>query len=365
MKSLSDCRVLLVDDTKTNIDVLVNGLKDEYKLSIALNGPAALASVKANPPDLILLDIMMPDMSGYEVIMRLKADAQDCEIPVIFITAMDAEEDETRGLQLGAVDYIRKPFSLPIVKARLRTHLALRLARLELQSQNDVLREAARLREDVERMSRHDIKTPLTSVISAPSLLRMMGTVNEKQEKILELLLRAGYRMLEMINRSLDLYKMEIGTYKLDSKPVELIAVIRQIIQEVHPMIEMGAVQIEMYKDGWELKPQDTLMVTGDEMICYSLFCNLIKNAIEASPPRGVIKISFESGSPSQIRIQNEGTVPEALRDRFFEKYATHGKKQGTGLGTYSAKLMAKIQGGEIQMTTNEKEGTTLIVDLP
>jgi putative two-component system response regulator len=117
--------VLIVDDTVANIDVLVGVLKDDYHVKAAINGEMALKSVNANPPDIILLDIMMPGIDGYEVCRRLKADYTARHIPIIFVTAKIGVEDELLGLELGAIDYVTKPISPPIVKARIRTHLAL------------------------------------------------------------------------------------------------------------------------------------------------------------------------------------------------------------------------------------------------
>lgn len=119
--------ILVVDDVPANIKVLGESLKSEYKIRLATDGMKALKIAgSSNPPDLILLDIIMPEMDGYEVCKNLKADRTTANIPVIFITAMNQEEEETMGLELGAVDYITKPFSLPIVRARIKTHLELK-----------------------------------------------------------------------------------------------------------------------------------------------------------------------------------------------------------------------------------------------
>ena len=119
--------VLIVDDAPMNIKILGETLKSDYKVRFATSGAKALEiAMSTSPPDLILLDIMMPKMDGYEVCQRLKAEKQTQNIPVIFITTRREEEDETRGLELGAVDYITKPFSLPIVKIRVKTHLELK-----------------------------------------------------------------------------------------------------------------------------------------------------------------------------------------------------------------------------------------------
>ncbi|RDH83195.1 MAG: two-component system response regulator [endosymbiont of Seepiophila jonesi] len=134
--------LLLVDDEPANITVLMHLLKKDYRLTAARNGLEALERVKSQPmPDLVLLDIMMPGMDGYEVCQRLKADETTRDIPVIFITAMGEESDQTQGLALGAVDYITKPISTAIVLARVKTHLTLKQAREALANQNQILEE--------------------------------------------------------------------------------------------------------------------------------------------------------------------------------------------------------------------------------
>lgn len=139
MRNLSDCTVMVVDDTETNIDILVETLGEDYDVSVAMDGETALEDVASNPPDLILLDIMMPGMDGYEVCYHLKNDARYRDIPIIFVTAMSEVQDETKGLDLGAIDYLTKPISPPIVKARVRNHLELKLAKEELTQQNEIL----------------------------------------------------------------------------------------------------------------------------------------------------------------------------------------------------------------------------------
>jgi putative two-component system response regulator len=146
MRDLSTCRVLLVDDTKTNIDILVQTLKDDFKLGVALNGKKAIEYAMNNPVDLILLDVLMPEMDGYDVCKQLKDNPETHDIPIIFITAMDAPEHKTRGFEMGAVDYITKPFDISEVKARVRTHLTLISAQAELKDQNSMLEQKVRER---------------------------------------------------------------------------------------------------------------------------------------------------------------------------------------------------------------------------
>jgi len=146
MKTLAQCLILLVDDTETNLDILVDALGEDYDVAVATDGPSALALAKEHTPDLILLDIMMPGMDGYEVCRRLMADPATADVPVIFLTALTDVADKTRGFAVGGVDYVTKPFEPAEIKARARTHLSLRLARQELARQNEILEEKVRER---------------------------------------------------------------------------------------------------------------------------------------------------------------------------------------------------------------------------
>lgn len=139
MGKLSECTVLIVDDTEVNVDILVEALGDDYEISVAMDGESALENIEMEVPDIILLDIMMPGMDGYEICRRIKENKATAEIPIIFLTAMTDINSKTKGFELGAVDYITKPFEILEVKARVFTHLSLKLAKHELSKQNEIL----------------------------------------------------------------------------------------------------------------------------------------------------------------------------------------------------------------------------------
>jgi putative two-component system response regulator len=138
--------ILVVDDTETNVDILVEALDSDYDVSVAMDGPGALEFVDEQVPDLILLDIMMPGMNGYEVIQKLKNDRKSMDIPVIFLSALTELKNKTKGFELGAVDYITKPFEIMEVKARVNTHLTLMEAKRFLKDQNEILEQKVELR---------------------------------------------------------------------------------------------------------------------------------------------------------------------------------------------------------------------------
>lgn len=143
---LSNCKILIVDDVESNIDLLTSLLKNQYTFYSSNSGKGVLEQVKSSPVDLILLDIMMPEIDGYRVCRHLKEDESTRDIPIIFLTALSESEDKTRGFRLGAVDYITKPFDIEEVKARIETHLNLKLAREELQNQRAILEEKVKER---------------------------------------------------------------------------------------------------------------------------------------------------------------------------------------------------------------------------
>ncbi|MBF0589734.1 MAG: response regulator [Magnetococcales bacterium] len=170
-------KILIVDDMPANIKMLVHSLRGEFDISVATNGVNALRLTESGNPDLVLLDIMMPKMDGYEVCRRLKANPNTKNIPIIFITAMDEESDETKGLELGAVDYITKPFSLPIVQSRVRTHLGLKQARERIELQNEELEMRNRFIRNT--FGRYMSDEVVNSILDTPEGLRLGG---EKKE---------------------------------------------------------------------------------------------------------------------------------------------------------------------------------------
>ncbi len=359
-------RVLIVDDDITNIRLLADVLEDEYVISPALNGKQALVIANSSKkPDLILLDVIMPGMDGYEVCKLLKQNPDTADIPVIFITAIREVVDEAKGLECGAIDFVRKPFSPPSIRARVRNHIALKVAREMLKEQNEKLRKYNQLREDVERISRHDLRTPLSTIIGVPQLM-LNDDLTMKQKRQLRRVEIAGYRMLHMLNMSLDLFKMETGSYVLAPACVDLVPLLQNISEEMTSLCRTYGTKLIITVNRFPISTDNIrFLVHGEEMLCYSLLTNLIKNAIEASPAEGTVTVCLEENEDKCISIQNNGTVPEEIRDTFFEKYTTSGKEKGTGLGTYSAKLIAETLGGTISMQTSDTFGTIITVRFP
>jgi CheY-like chemotaxis protein len=367
-------RILVVDDEPNNLQLMMQILGDRYQLAFAPNGNKALEIARKLETDLILLDVMMPDMDGYEVCEKLKSNEVTKNIPIIFVTAKDEIGDETRGLELGAIDYITKPISPSIVKARVKNHLALKQAhekiqkqKKRLEDQNFQLIEASRLREDIDRIVRHDLKNPLNAIIALPPVIEREGSLSELQISHLNMIKDAGLDMLSMINLSLDMFKMERGMYQLQPAKIDIPSLIRRILLENRVLADLKEISANILINGYPPEENTSVFVRGEELLCYSMLMNLIKNALEASPKEEQITIRIDQNAESGeiiISIRNKGEVPAEIRDTFFDKYVTSGKPSGTGLGTYSAWLMAEVQDGRIRLDNSVENETTLIVRL-
>jgi two-component system sensor histidine kinase/response regulator len=358
--------ILVVDDAPANLHLLLNMFKDLYRVRVAQSGEKALEICQSDtPPDLVLLDIMMPGMDGFEVARRMREHPSSETIPVIFVTAMTGNDARLKGLELGAVDFVTKPIDPEVLKPRVRNFLRYVELHKQLQASYDGMFETARLREDVERITRHDIKGPLAGVIGLVQSMADDDTLNRKQQlEKLRMIEETALQVLNMINLSAELIKIETGSFKLDPQPVPIGDILRRIVKMSRASFTEK--RITIVADIYEAEGRAVVQVLGDAMLCYSMFQNLIKNACEAAPENSRVTITMTDEDPLRIVILNKGAVPAEIRERFFDKFVTHNKHGGTGLGTYSAKLLAEAQAGAIALKVSDQENqTTITVTLP
>jgi len=226
----------------------------------------------------------------------------------------------------------------------------------QLRAQNTELEYTGRLREEVERISRHDLKTPLNSIVGVAQLLREDARLTPDQRELVDITERAGYRILEMINLSLDLFKMESGRYDFRPQAVDLREVAARAMVDLHVLAEASGVALR--QAGAPGASGEPVYARAEALLCYSIVANLLKNAIEATPAGGTVTIGLHAGDPVRLTLHNPGKLPEGLEQTFFDKYTTAGKSGGTGLGTYSARLMARVQEGDLTLATGTSTGT-------
>lgn len=357
--------ILIVDDTPDNLVLLSQLFKGEYRVRLAQTGAKALEFATGDaPPDLVLLDIMMPGMDGFEVARALREHPASQAIPIIFVTAMASADARLQGLDLGAVDYITKPIDPATLKPRIRNFMRYVQLRKDLQAEFDAMVETAQLREDVERMTRHDVKAPLAGALGLLQAVLQDDDLTRSQAEQLRLAEESVLQALNLINLSAELYRIENGSFRLQTEPVRIGELLRRIAEMDRVAFAAKGLSISVDTDvpvGGEMP-----LALGDATLCHSVFHNLLKNACEAAPEGSRVSIQLLDQTPLRIAIQNSGVVPMAVRECFFEKYVTAGKRGGSGLGTYSARLLVQAQQGDIGLEVSDAENWTRVsVSLP
>lgn len=232
-------------------------------------------------------------------------------------------------------------------------------------------KELERLRDDVENILRHDLRGQLNTLLNVPSILSQDSSLTDEQRELLDYTRNAAGTMLDLIDNSLTIYKLEAGTYESKTASIEIEKILIEVAAQLRFLAHDRKVEVRLVRDGKPVSEETAgLTVAGDTLLTRSALTHLLTNAIEASPKNGVVHGSVESASGSssgavRVTIHNAGAIPPEIRDNFFTKYTTWGKSRGTGLGAYSAKIMLEAQGAAIAVKSNEREGTSISIDFP
>jgi len=234
-----------------------------------------------------------------------------------------------------------------------------------LKTEIERLHEEIEARELIEKMIHHDLRSALIASASLPESVLSDPNLTDKQKIIVRLIRDSGERMLEILESSLTLYRIEEGTYKKDFKTVNLFKIISTVVERIASSHSNYEHEISITCMNDDDTQSDNFPVTGDKFLLYSIFMNLLTNALEASPQGKPISVILSKNQYCSIAISNYGEVPESIRDTFFNKMVTSGKEFGTGLGTYLAMLMVKAQKGNIELNCSTPEMTTIYVHLP
>jgi len=227
------------------------------------------------------------------------------------------------------------------------------------------LKRLERMREDLERVARHDLKTPLVDISGLSATLLYDDNLTEEQREIVTYIEKSGERMLNMVENSLTLYRIEAGSYVHEPTETDLLQLFALVEKQLGALCRRRSIRIIFLVEGRHATEGQTYYISGVPSLLENLFVNLIKNAIEATPKNGTVKVGVSSEVAHVIDIHNQGLIPKEIRPRFFDRFASSGKRGGTGLGTYSAKLIARAHGGDVSFTTSDEEGTHVIVTLP
>jgi len=202
---------------------------------------------------------------------------------------------------------------------------------------------AERLRQDIEAIVRHDLRAPLSGILGLSAILLESPHVDAEEREMLDAIHKAGRRMLRMLGESVSLVAMERGTYELKAQAVDVLSVIREVVADLEDLRRRKRLEIRQVPCGC---PQ--ALALGEEALLYSIMANVLRNAMEAAPLGSAVDVEVVCGPRIAVTISNPGAIPEDFLPRLFDKYATWGKQGGTGLGTYSARLMARVMGGDV-----------------
>lgn len=365
--------ILIVDDTPNNLRLLSSMLAQQgHEVRSAISGSAALMAVKTTLPDLILLDVNMPRMNGYEVCRWLKTNEATREIPVIFLSAMGEAIDKVKAFQIGGIDYITKPFYVEEVLVRINNQLKLRQMQADLQrAEAEALRALAqekelnRLKSEFMSMLSHDFRTPLTSIQGFSGLLRHANQTlsSETQERYFDKIDAAIAHMLYLLDEILLLGGIDAGKTQCQLATVNLEQFCQDLTETVQ--LSMGSQHKLVFTC-----PTGCPTAEVDKTLLQRIFTNLLSNAIKYSPAGSTVQFALNcQAGVAQFQVIDKGIgIPLEAQDRLFETFYrcnNVGQVQGTGLGLAVVKRCVEAHYGKVYLNSEEGVGTTVTVEIP
>ncbi|MCB0822004.1 MAG: hybrid sensor histidine kinase/response regulator [Bacteroidales bacterium] len=358
--------ILIVDDNKENIKVLGLALKEkEYNLTVAFSGPDALEILDATNIDLVLLDVMMPGMDGFEVCRRMKENENTREIPVIFITALTETNSIVKGFEVGGVDYLTKPFKKRELFARVDTQLKIKNQKLKLEEQKQELESTIKSRDTLYSIIAHDIRSPLANIKSVLSALHNDMIDQDSFQQLVAMLQITTSETYDLLENLLLWTKSKITALKPSIKMVEAKELIEKTVMVLQPSAEKKGISLttELSKAG---------SITADSNMISTAVRNLVSNAIKFTQAGGEIKVICSTSSEEtviEVHDNGVGISEENIRklldaEEHFTTYGTDHEK-GSGLGSKLVLGFIRSHGGQLSIESKPGKGSVFRISIP
>jgi len=365
--------VLIVDDNVQNLQVLADILRGgNFKIAMVKDGFKALDFISRKKPDLVLLDIMMPEMDGYEVCTRMKADEKCKDIPVIFISALSDTENKIRGFEVGGVDYITKPFHREEVYARVNAHLRLKRANEKLKTANELLRESNAAKDKLFSVIAHDLRGPIGSLCQTVEI--MSETSDEPDKDLQAELLRSLSISVKGVHYLLEnlLYwaGSQSGQMPFHPGPVRLSDIVDPNIHLLDSIARSK--NIRMLSEIAPEREEQEILVWADREMMEIVVRNLISNALKFTPDGGEVSVTaVQRGNEVEISVRDTGVgIGDENIIRLFhlhDHFSTRGTRseKGSGLGLLLCKEFTEKNSGRIWAESSEGKGSLFCFTLP
>lgn len=361
--------VLAVDDTPGNLRVLVEALSAAgLEVLVATDGVSAIETARYSRPDLILLDVLMPGIDGYETCARLKQDELTAQTPIIFMTALCETEEKVRAFEVGAVDYITKPFEQAELLARVNTHLTISRLRQDLEKRNRELEDLNRLKNEFMGMAAHDVRNPLASVLACAELIEtIIDTVpTEKTKMLIGQISTSARRINAIITNLLDVNAIDSGQRRLELAPRPFGPLVSRVVEQNSHKARAKDIEIV-------LEDADaTLVGVIDENAAEQVIDNLISNAVKYSPSGTRVNVRLLSGEDCvAVAVADQGPgISVEDQARMYGKFCRltpkpTGGEPTTGLGLWIVKELTESMKGRIMCESQVGTGTTFTVLWP
>ena len=365
----SEYKILIVDDVMSNVLLLKVLLTNEkFAIATASNGRQALEQVEKENPDLVLLDVMMPDMSGFEVAQHLKSNPNTADIPIIFLTALNSTADIVKGFQVGANDFISKPFNKEELIIRVTHQISLVAAKRLILSKTEELQRTIAGRDKLYSVIAHDLRSPMGSIKMVLNMLILNLPSEKIGAEMYELLTMANQTtedVFSLLDNLLKWTKSQIGKLNVVYQDVDLVEVTDGVIEIFSMVASLKKIRIR------EMKPEK-MMVNADIDMLKTVVRNLLSNAIKFSKENSEVLVKMEEVDGMAVvsvqdhgcGISEEGQKKLLHTDTHFSTFGTN-NEEGSGLGLLLCKDFVVKNGGKLWFTTKEGEGSIFSFSIP